>query len=277
MVSRRQPVPEDELFDSAPSQAIQSRRARAPRLADVIAGDLRQRILSGEIADGDPLPSQERLMKRFEVSQPSIREALRVLEADGLITVRRGKDGGAIVHAPTSEVAAGTIAAILQYRKVCLEDAGRAIQSLEPICCELAARRGDRRTAVIPRLRRQLESVAAAVSDPAQYRLEAARFHQELVRAAGNETLELLVGALELLWAAHAQSRAASGNWPTPVKTADRRRYTNSKAKLVDAIESGDAETARARCATYLKRVTRHTLVDDDRIRIEAAIVSNLF
>ena len=98
MVSRRQPVPEDELFDSAPSQAIQSRRARAPRLADVIAGDLRQRILSGEIADGDPLPSQERLMKRFEVSQPSIREALRVLEADGLITVRRGKDGGAFTR-----------------------------------------------------------------------------------------------------------------------------------------------------------------------------------
>lgn len=212
-------------------------------------------------------------MEQFEVSQPSIREALRILEADGLITVRRGKSGGAIVHAPTSEVAAATIAAILQSRKVCLEDVGQAIQCLEPICCELAARRRDRRKHVVPRLRRQLECLAEVTGDPERYRNESARFHQELVKGSGNNTIVLLVGALEALWAAHARARASSDEWSRPVTDADRRRYAASKARLVDAIDAGDAEAARSRWTAHLKKATRHTLVDDHRIGVEAALL----
>ncbi len=255
------------------SSARSTRNAPPTRLANQIARQLRERILSGEIADGEPLPSQERLMERFGVSQPSIREALRILEADGLITVRRGKSGGAIVHAPTDHVAATTIASILQSRKVCLEDVGQAIQCLEPICCELAARRRDRRRRVVPGLRRQLERVAAVTDDPERYRTEAARFHQELVQASGNDTLAMLVGALESLWAAHARSRAKAHAEPRAVSTVLRRRYTASKAAMVDAIEAGDAELARSRWAAHLKKATRHSLVDDDRIGIHAALL----
>jgi DNA-binding FadR family transcriptional regulator len=255
------------------AQVRQTRPGPKPRLANVIAGQLRESILAGEIADGEPLPSQERLMERFEVSQPSIREALRMLEADGLITVRRGKNGGAIVHVPTNEVAARTIAAILQSRTVCLEDVGQAIQCLEPICADLAARRRDRRQKVVPGLRRQLEVVASTIDDPERYREESARFHSELVQSANNQTLALLVGALESLWAGHARARATSDNWPSPVGDSDRRRYAKSMVGLVDAIEAGDAELARSTCAAHLEKATRHTLVDDDRIEVEAALL----
>ncbi len=247
------------------------RPPRSPRLADRIATELRDRILRGEIGDGEPLPTQERLMAQFSVSQPSVREALRILEADGLITVRRGKSGGAIVHAPGEDVAARAIAAILQSRTVCLEDVGQAIRTLEPICCELAAGRRDRSEAVLPVLRRRLEAVRAATSAAGLYRARSARFHQELVQASGNQTLATLVGALETLWAAHARARAAGGEWPRPVRDADRERYARAMAELVDAIE---AALARERCGAYLERATRHTLVDDDRIPISAALVA---
>ena len=253
--------------------ASRPRGASKQRLANMIAGQLRERILSGEIADGERLPPQEKLMNQFNVSQPSIREALRMLEVDGLLTVRRGKSGGAIVHAPTSEVAASTIAAILQSRNVCLEDVGRAIQCLEPLCCELAAKRRDRRRQLVPQLRRQLDLLVSAIDDPAEYRAKAASLHQDYIQGSGNDTLVLLVGALESLWSAHARSRASSGSWSRPVTRADRRRYTANEIELVDAIEAGDAELARRLSAAHLKKATRHSLVDDDQIGIEAALV----
>jgi GntR family transcriptional regulator, transcriptional repressor for pyruvate dehydrogenase complex len=249
------------------------KNAKAPRLANRIAGDLRKRILSGAMAQDERLPSQEKLMDEFRVSQPSIREALRILEADGLVTVRRGKAGGAIVHPPTSEVAAATIASILQSRDVCLEDVGRAIQSLEPMCCELAARRRDRRKHVVPQLRQQLARVRSVIEDPENYRTEAAAFRQALIQASGNDTLLVLVGALEALWAAHAEARALAGTWPRPVTKADRRRYFASNEALVNAIESGDCELARSLSAAHLRKATRHTLVDDDQIGIDASLL----
>ncbi|MEZ4352282.1 MAG: GntR family transcriptional regulator [Myxococcota bacterium] len=251
------------------------RPARSPRLADRIAASLRDRILCGEIGDGEPLPTQERLMEQFSVSQPPVREALRILEADGLITVRRGKNGGAIVHAPGEDVAARAIASILQARTVCLEDVGQAIRVLEPICCELAARRRDRARVVLPELRRRLDAVRAATGDAERYRSRSARFHQELVQASGNQTLATLVGALEALWAAHARARAEGGEWARPVRDADRERYARAMSELVEAIEAGDAALARERCSAYLARATRHTLVDDDRIPISAALVAD--
>src|ERR1700755_1275124 len=77
-----------------------------PRLAEMVAALLRERILSGALRDGDPLPRQEDLLKEFGISKPSLREALRILEAEGLITVRRGNRGGALVHVPEAGHAA---------------------------------------------------------------------------------------------------------------------------------------------------------------------------
>ena len=76
------------------------RRLSQPRIAEMIADSLRRRILEGELADGDVLPKVDDLLLEFPVSKPSIREAMRILETEGLISVRRGNVGGAIIHSP---------------------------------------------------------------------------------------------------------------------------------------------------------------------------------
>ncbi|HPG28817.1 MAG TPA: hypothetical protein PLW10_24510, partial [Myxococcota bacterium] len=65
------------------------------------------------------------------------------------------------------------------------------------------------------------------------------------------------------------------GEWARPVRDADRERYARAMSELVEAIEAGDAALARERCSAYLARATRHTLVDDDRIPISAALVAD--
>src|SRR3954462_298831 len=93
-----------------PGETRRARRSRAklrqPRVAEMLADVLRDRILSGELADGDLLPKQDDLLEEFGTSKASAREAFRILETEGLVTVLRGNVGGAVVHRPKPETAA---------------------------------------------------------------------------------------------------------------------------------------------------------------------------
>jgi DNA-binding FadR family transcriptional regulator len=72
---------------------------RVPKIAELIADQIRDQIGSRRLREGDRLPSEPVLMTTFGASRPSVREALRILESDGLITVRRGVTGGGDTHA----------------------------------------------------------------------------------------------------------------------------------------------------------------------------------
>lgn len=126
---------------------------RQPKLAELVADALRQRILDGDLADGQLLPNQDSFVTEFGVSRPSMREALRILETEGLITVRRGNVGGAIVHRPQAKHVGYTLALVLESRKVAVNDVGSALRELEGTCAGLCARRVDRATEVVPALR----------------------------------------------------------------------------------------------------------------------------
>ena len=85
---------------------------RGERRAEIVADELRRQIIDGELSDGDLLPRQEILVEQFNVSLVSLREALRILETEGLVSVRRGNRGGAVVHAPAKASAASCVATV---------------------------------------------------------------------------------------------------------------------------------------------------------------------
>ena len=127
------------------------RRLSARRIAEIVADELRRQIIDGELADGDLLPRQEVLVEQFNVSLVSLREALRILETEGLVSVRRGNRGGAVVHAPAKASAAYMLGSAAAERLWSLvADLGTALQELEPICAALAAQRPDRADTLVP-------------------------------------------------------------------------------------------------------------------------------
>ena len=75
-------------------------RVRPQKMADMVAGRIRQMIARGELTDGEWLPTEPELMERFGVSRPTLREAFRLLESDSLVTIRRVPPGGARVTVP---------------------------------------------------------------------------------------------------------------------------------------------------------------------------------
>ena len=107
----------------------------------MVAAHLRRQIVLGELKEGDQLPSESVLMEEFGVSRPTLREAFRILEAEGAITVRRGVRGGARVQAPDINVAARQIGLLLQYRGALLSDVYEVRAVLEPAAARMAARR----------------------------------------------------------------------------------------------------------------------------------------
>jgi GntR family transcriptional repressor for pyruvate dehydrogenase complex len=82
----------------------------SPRLADLIAEKLRDQVRRGILRPGDRLPPEAELMRQFGVSRPTLREALRMLEHDELISVHRGMRGGASVRVPGGRPLARAIA-----------------------------------------------------------------------------------------------------------------------------------------------------------------------
>src|ERR1700730_2278077 len=151
-------------------------RIRQPRVADIVASRLRDDILSGRLSEGDVLPSQETLFQEFGVSAPALREAIHILESDGLVSVRRGNIGGAVVHLPSAERTAQMIGMVLQSRAATPADVSGALLYLEPICAGMCAAREDRMTDVVPHLEAEIRLQTEQFVDVSPYVPTASRF-----------------------------------------------------------------------------------------------------
>jgi len=218
---------------------------RQPRLAEMVASALRGRILSGELADGAMLPKQDELLEEFGVSLPPIREALRILETEGLVTVQRGNVGGAVVHRPQPAKVVYMMGLVLESRQVALGDVLAAFTAFEPACAAACAGRADRHQTVLPVLRATLDAADAAIDDAATYTGLARQFHIDLVATCGNEAMTLVVGALESLWTVHVDQLARRHDQHGSFSDlATRRLSARDHEKLYARIEKGDVKGA---------------------------------
>lgn len=243
-----------------------------PRLAEMVADALRDRIIGGQLKDGDGLPRQEDLLAEFNVSRPSLREALRILEAEGLITVRRGNLGGAVVHSPRVGNAAYSVGLVLQSRGVPMTDLRDAIKGIEPVCAGLCAARADRHEKVLPALRAVHDQVVAAIDDEVEFTMTSRRFHEQLVAVCGNETLILVVGALESLWSsreeAWARDASATGEFPDPKK---RRSGVRAHEAILKSIEDGEVDKVQRQARVHLESSLLYAVEADSGKSVEAS------
>ncbi|WP_244931494.1 FCD domain-containing protein [Nocardioides sp. W7] len=218
---------------------------RFARLAEQIADDLRTRLLVGDLADATELGVEESLRGHYAVSKPTFREAMRVLEAEGLITVRRGAIGGAIVHRPDAEHVAYTLGMALAGRGVSISDVAQALREVEPACAAACAAREDRMQEIVPILTRLHEHSVRVVDNLVEVTALSRMFHETLVDLCGNQSLVMLAGALESLWSSHEAAWANRAAATAEIPRAERLKALDGHRELLDAIAAGDAERAR--------------------------------
>ena len=211
-----------------------------------MANVLRRRIIVGDIAVGDSLPPEMRLVEELEVSRPTLRAALRILESEHLITVRRGSRGGAWVNPPTTGALAQRAGAYLQFHGVTLDEVHRARATIEPPAARLVAVRGD--PADIDVLERLVEAEEASIHDRVAFRAAALRFHRALVQLSGNNTLITFAAMIDGIIERHADRyQTRTGRYRQgPERHAEHRQF-------LDVLRSGDGEASERLWAEHLE------------------------
>ena len=240
------------MADKSGSPTKRSTRGAQREKPQQIADEIRRLIIEGKLEEGESLGHEPDLIERFGVSRPSLREALRILEAEGLITVVRGVLGGVVVHRPDHRMAARTAALVLQARNVSLADVFEARTIIEPAAVRLVASRAAARPS--RRLRVLIAEQEEVIDDPVAFGQANAHFHEELVGMAGNQTLMIVAEMLNevVARAVTVVSQSANGD-----SAATRRRGVRSQHTLASLIEAGEVEDAEEHWRTHMGVVGR--------------------
>ncbi|WP_068049857.1 FadR/GntR family transcriptional regulator [Nocardia speluncae] len=237
------------------------------RLAEMVADQIRQRILRGDLAEGDVLPKEAEMRDQYPVNVQSLREAMRILEAEGLLRVRRGNRGGAVVHRPTPGNVAYSLSMVLAMSDTDITDVGRALHEVEPMCAALCAERDDRAETVVPVLRELHEKSLRELDDLVAATALSRRFHESVVQLCGNRSLIVLAGALEALWSSHVTDWASERADPATIPLTERAQALAVHGQILQCIEDGDAASARVIAARHLRDVQTYPH-DPQRARV---------
>lgn len=230
---------------------------RIPKTAELIADQIRKRIIQGELKENDFLPNEVQLMASLGISRPTLREAFRILEAEMLISVVRGSRTGARVHTPRIETVSRYAGFVLQSQKTTIRDIYEARLAIEPFVARRLAEERPATTTV--RLREQVAKLTALV-EAGQYvdfMIGLAEFHRVLVEESGNKTLLLITSILQEIVARYQVEFLRKRNLDEVTQRERALWGLRSFHKLIAFIEAGDADRAESHWRLHLRNANR--------------------
>lgn len=224
-------------------------------LADQIASTLRGEIAAGIWAVGQMLPAEHQLMERFAVSRPSCREALRILQSEGLLEIQRGNRGGARVVPPDPGRIALFAGVFLQMRNATITEVFETRMTIEPAAVRSFARHGVRE--VLSLLAQNAASQRFIVHDRPTFYQRGRAFRELLVRNCGSESLRLMclvigeIADMQLSLLSHALPR-------DPQQETRFLAAIRLKEEMIAHIEAGDGDAASQVWQRYLGAYLEH-------------------
>lgn len=229
-----------------------------PKASDVLAEELRERILSGEFVEGTPLPPERELVVQTQMSRTTVREALRILEVQGLVTIKAGRAGGAFVQRPGKESMAASVGLLIRGRQIRLADLLETRGGLEPFCARLAAK--NRTPEDVDRLTAHNLAVADA-ADLTEFLHANIDWHVGVSVASHNELLSGLMMAL----APAIYSATHNENF---VNAQVQELTVKAHAAVLRAIKDQDADAADRRMQRHVHSYAEDLALVEERTDI---------
>ncbi|MDQ4419260.1 GntR family transcriptional regulator [Sphingobium sp. DEHP117] len=214
---------------------------RIPKTSEVLARRIRRWIINGELPKDSRLPQEAKLMEQFDVSRPTLREAIRILEWEGMIEVSRGARGGARVTSGWGDLVSRAMGIALQTRHATLAHIHEVRSLIEPPAARLAAERNSE--AAADALGELMQEQWWAWSDAHAIAEIISAFHQTLLQQCGNPTLEVFGVALQGIVAKNIEMSGRADNRASHVLPKPKTAY-RSQERLVSLIRAGDSEGA---------------------------------
>ena len=231
---------------------IMFEKAKQNRVFQDVVDQIQEAILVGRLAPGEKLPSERELKESFNISRGTLREALRVLEQKGLIEIRLGVHGGAIVRGASTEPMLETLSLMVRRKEIPFENLQEFRTSIESDIASLAAQRGTAQD--LETLSEILDEAGSHLDDPYDWDgfIGAdGRFHQQLAKMAGNQLFSLV-------------QKAVHENIHEYFETYLSRRWEileenyNDLKSIYLAVKRGDAKEAATLMGSHVVKFDAH-------------------
>jgi len=169
---------------------------KSPRTFEEVSNRIKKLIFDGVIKTGDKLPPETELAQQFNVGRQSIREAMRILELSGFITIQKGGGGGAIIKDTISNTISELFLDAFQLEKITLEELTLARFEIEKIVLKYAIKNAD--DSDIESLRENIRQSRQKIENNLLAVDENIRFHKLLARASKNHLFVIVVEAVTM-------------------------------------------------------------------------------
>lgn len=229
------------------------RQAKQSRIFQDVVDQIEQAIINGQLKTGDTLPAERELRSQFNTSRGTVREALRVLEQKGLIEIKLGAGGGAVVKALDTGQVTESLGLLIRLQKVSLQHLAEFRQSVEGDVVALAAARAKRED--IRKVRGLLEEARGYAVGGQKRRDDFIRvdkqIHMELARISGNP---IYVSVLQTI---HDNIHLYYDQYLVMDEQELMDNYSDL-SRIVEAVETGDSEKARHFTRTHIHRFNEY-------------------
>jgi DNA-binding FadR family transcriptional regulator len=217
-------------------------RIKIRRVSQLVAAELRSMILHGQFTGMDRLPADRSFAEEFGVSKHHFRDALRLLEQDGLVEVRPGRNGGVFLTTPAVDVLSRTFAGTLARKGTKLRDLMEARQIIEPAAATLACS-----VATESEFAALMEMVERAEERNAYDSWANVQFHLALCAAGHNDTLLLLERSIQdIIRSIDISSQSLPGSENLTAES------TRAHRAIVQALQQRDSEKVAYRTKLHL-------------------------
>jgi len=227
---------------------------RAPNRPSAVSEAIKSMIRDHAMQPGERLPQEPDLIGAFGVSKGTIREALKMLETQGLIQMRTGPGGGAFITDIPAARARALVANYFFFKGLSISDIYDMRQALEPeLAAELATHLGDGALAVLNDAMVEYDHPPATIEEEQRQRIAELEFHERLAEFSNNPLLGFTCGFLAALLKDLAVCRRIY-RYPNPQL---RERGFSYQTQLLEALRAGDPETARSIMKAHMRAARR--------------------
>jgi GntR family transcriptional regulator, transcriptional repressor for pyruvate dehydrogenase complex len=212
--------------------------------SEQIADALMSRIIDAGLKPGDMLGTEAELLAEHEVSRPTLRESLRMLEAQGVIALRPGPGGGVVVRRPSIDTLAHALSVFLYLQSVPFGTVLKAREVIEPALAYEAAVHGTE--SEFEELQQSIDRMRP-IADQDAFVQENRTFHEIIARASRNKVLESFWAAISLL--AHGEQHGISYTF------GNRVHVVKAHEEILRACRARKATLAASRMAAHVEEL----------------------
>jgi len=211
---------------------------------DALAEHFRKQILAGDVPEGTRLPPEREIVDQTGLSRGSVREALRILEVEGLVHTRPGRYGGSVIRLPSDQVVVRFLRLFIRGRRIRFRSLLETREAIEPMLAGLAA--ANRTEDDLEQLHKATQDLEAAQTGVLRFHAENLKWHCAVGAASHNELLSAF-----LLSISHAVSEGT--DFRKFASRAVARTVVQAHRRILHAIVAGDQAAARSHMERHVK------------------------